>query len=86
MDLRDFKIAGPFGRSIQTQGEVSSRPKGDVTSAKIACANAVVEGKVRGLLVCTETARIKLKGKYIGAIDVNSWSSTKRLTWSLPDR
>jgi cytoskeletal protein CcmA (bactofilin family) len=71
MDLRDFKIAGPFGRSIQTQGEVVISPKGDVTSARIACANAVVEGKVRGLLVCTDTARIKLKGKYVGAIDVN---------------
>jgi cytoskeletal protein CcmA (bactofilin family) len=71
LDLRDFKIAGPFGRSIQTQGEVIITSKGDVTSARIACANALVEGKMRGQLICTDTATIRIKGKYLGAIDVN---------------
>lgn len=71
IDLRHFKIAGSFGRSIQTQGEVVITSKGDVTSTRIACANAFVEGKMRGQLVCTDTARIKLKGKFLGAIDVH---------------
>jgi cytoskeletal protein CcmA (bactofilin family)/predicted RNA-binding Zn-ribbon protein involved in translation (DUF1610 family) len=71
LDLRDFKIAGAFGRSIQTQGEVIITSKGDVTSARIACATALIEGKMRGQLVCTDTARIRVHGKYLGVIDVN---------------
>ncbi len=71
VDLRDFKIAGPFGRSIQTQGEVAISPKGDVTSAKISCGSAVVEGKLRGILYCTGVARLKVQGKFQGHVEVN---------------
>jgi cytoskeletal protein CcmA (bactofilin family) len=71
IDLSDFKIAGPFGRSIQTQGEVVLSSKADVTSAKIACGAAVIDGKLRGLLVCTGEARVKLQGKFLGDIDAH---------------
>jgi cytoskeletal protein CcmA (bactofilin family) len=69
IDLRDFKIAGSFGRSIQTQGEVIITPKGDVTSGKIACGSAFVEGKMRGMLVCTGTVRVKVKGRFLGGVE-----------------
>ena len=71
IDLSDFKIAGPFGRSIQTQGEVVLSSKADVTSAKIACGAAVIDGKLRGILVCTGEARVKLQGKFLGDIDAH---------------
>ena len=69
VDLSDFKIAGPFGRSIQTQGEIVITAKGDVTSAKLACGAAVIEGKVRGQILCTGEARMKLQGKFLGDLD-----------------
>ena len=71
VDLRDFKIAGPFGRSIQTQGEVVLSSKADVTSAKIACGAAIIEGRLRGVLVCTGEARVKLQGQFSGTIEAN---------------
>ena len=71
IDLSDFKITGPFGRSIQTQGEVVLSSKADVTSAKIACGAAVIDGKLRGMLVCTGEARVKLQGKFLGEIDAH---------------
>ncbi len=71
IDLRDFKIAGPFGRSIQTQGEVVITSKGDVTSSRIACREAVIEGKLRGTLSCTGVARVRLHGKLTGAIETH---------------
>jgi cytoskeletal protein CcmA (bactofilin family) len=71
IDLRDLKIAGPFGRSIQTQGEVHITSKGDVSNARVACGSALIEGKMRGSLLCTGVARVKLKGKLLGAVEAN---------------
>jgi cytoskeletal protein CcmA (bactofilin family)/predicted RNA-binding Zn-ribbon protein involved in translation (DUF1610 family) len=71
LDLRDFKISGPFGRSIQTQGDVIISPKGDVAGARIACGSAIVEGKVKGTIFCTGTVRVKLNGKYLGALETH---------------
>src|SRR5688500_7145953 len=71
IDLRDFKIAGSFGRSIQTQGEVIITSKGDVAAARIACGSAYVEGKLKGVLFCTGTARVRLHGRFLGGIDVH---------------
>lgn len=71
IDLRDIKIAGPFGRSIQTQGDVHVTSKGEVSSSKVACGSALIEGKMRGTLVCTGTARVKMKGKLLGAVEAN---------------
>jgi len=70
IDLSDFKITSTFNRSVQTQGTVHITSKGDVTSAKVACAEAYIEGKLRGNLFCTGNTHIKMKGKLLGALDV----------------
>ena len=69
IDLRDFKIAGPFGRSIQTQGEVVVTSKGDLSSSRVVCREALIEGQVRGTLNCTGVVRVKTRGKILGTID-----------------
>jgi cytoskeletal protein CcmA (bactofilin family)/predicted RNA-binding Zn-ribbon protein involved in translation (DUF1610 family) len=69
IDLRDFKITGPFGRSIQTQGEVLISSKGDATSQRILCGSARVEGKMRGQMLCTNTVYLKMQGKLQGSIE-----------------
>ncbi len=72
IDLRDFKITGPFGRSIQTQGEVFIGKKGDATSQRILCGSAIIEGRLRGHLLCTGIVRLKTEGKLMGAIESES--------------
>ncbi len=72
IDLRDFKIGGPFGRSIQTQGEVHVLPKGEISAAKVACNSAFVEGKLRGTLFATHEVRLKSKEKLSGAIETRT--------------
>jgi cytoskeletal protein CcmA (bactofilin family)/predicted RNA-binding Zn-ribbon protein involved in translation (DUF1610 family) len=69
MDLRDFKIVSPFGRSVQTAGEVHIAQRGDVTSTRLMCGSALIEGSLRGCLVCTGTARLKIKGRLTGLLD-----------------
>jgi cytoskeletal protein CcmA (bactofilin family) len=69
IDLRDFKITGPFGRSIQTQGEVIITNKGDASSQRILCGSALIEGKMRGQLLCTNTVSVKIQGKLQGSIE-----------------
>jgi len=71
IDLSDFKIAAAFSRSVETQGKVRILPKGDVTSARIACSEAYIQGKLRGNLFSTGEVRVKLKGKLPGGLDVN---------------
>jgi cytoskeletal protein CcmA (bactofilin family)/predicted RNA-binding Zn-ribbon protein involved in translation (DUF1610 family) len=78
IDLRDFKISGPFGRSIQTQGEVIITSKGELTSAKVSCGHAVIEGKLRGNLSCTGTVLVKLHGKILGSLDAHTLIIEKR--------
>jgi cytoskeletal protein CcmA (bactofilin family)/endogenous inhibitor of DNA gyrase (YacG/DUF329 family) len=78
IDLRDFKITGNFSRSIQTQGKIIIGPKGDVTSSKIACGEAVIRGKLQGNLLCSGKVRIKFKGRVIGALDVKHLVVEKR--------
>ncbi len=78
IDLREFRIAGPFGRSIQTQGEVIITSKADVASSRIACGSALVEGKFKGFLLCTGLARLKLHGKFLGSINAEKLLVEKR--------
>jgi len=78
IDLRDFKITGPFGRSIQTQGEVFVTSKGEITSSKIACGTAFLEGKLRGNLTCTGTVSVKMHGKLFGSIEAHQLIVGKR--------
>lgn len=69
IDLTDFKISTTFSRSIQTQGALIVTSKGEVTSTKVSCGSAIIEGKVRGNLNCSGAARIRLKGSIAGCID-----------------
>lgn len=78
IDLRDFKISGPFGRSIQTQGEVLITSKGEVTSSKVACGSAIIEGKLRGNLSCTGTVAVKMHGKLLGSVETHQLLIEKR--------
>ncbi len=69
MDLRDFKITGPFGRSVQTAAEVHVSPRGDVTSTRLMCGSAYIEGSLRGCIVCTGTTTLRFKGRLAGLLD-----------------
>jgi cytoskeletal protein CcmA (bactofilin family) len=69
LDLRDLKVAGPYARTIQTQGDVTVTPKGDLASVRVACGNAWIEGKVRGRVVCLGTVHVKLKGTMLATIE-----------------
>ncbi len=69
IDLRDFKITSPFSRSVQTAGEIHISPKGDLTSTKVTCGSANIEGSLRGYIVCTGTASVRVKGRMTGGID-----------------
>lgn len=71
LDLRDLKVAGPYARTIQTQGTVTVTSKGDLSSVRVACGEAWIEGKVRGRVVCSGECHIKLKGPMIGIIETN---------------
>ncbi|MEO6786799.1 MAG: polymer-forming cytoskeletal protein [Chthoniobacteraceae bacterium] len=77
MDLRDFKITSPFGRSVQTAGEVHIAPNGDVTSTRLMCGSAFIEGSLRGSIVCTGRARVKIKGRFTGMLDAQHMAVEK---------
>ena len=78
MDLREFKIAGPFGRSIQTHGQVVVTPKGDVASSRIACGSALIEGKVKGSIICTGNIQVRFRGKFLGSVETEKLQVEKR--------
>ena len=78
IDLRDLKISGPFGRSIQTQGEIHVTSKGELTSARAACGTAILEGKLRGTLICNGVVRVKTHGKILGGIEAHDLVIEKR--------
>ena len=78
IDLSDFKINTAFSRMIQTQGTVSIGPKADVTSSKVACREAYLQGKLRGNLLCTGTAHVKWKGKVSGSLEAKHIAIAKR--------
>jgi cytoskeletal protein CcmA (bactofilin family) len=69
IDLRDFKITSAFNRAIQTQGSVHVTSRGDLSSPKIACGSAVVEGKLRGNLLCNGKTQMRFNGKIYGSIE-----------------
>lgn len=77
IDLRDFRISGPFGRTVQTQGKVTILPKGEVTT-RILCGSGRIEGKMRGTMVCTGTLEVKLDGRLAGQLDAEHLLVEKR--------
>jgi cytoskeletal protein CcmA (bactofilin family) len=69
LDFRDFKVEGNFNKSIETHGTITITKTGELTSPKVACAAAVVMGKVNGNLVCSTTAHVRTKGRVLGSIE-----------------
>src|SRR5258708_7316660 len=68
IDLRDYKIATSFSRSIRTRGDVHLMAKGDLSSTSVICSSAIIEGKLRGNLECEESMTINLVGRIPGRI------------------
>jgi cytoskeletal protein CcmA (bactofilin family) len=68
LDFRDIKVDGPFSKTIETHGVITITKSGDLTSPKVACAAALVIGKVNGNLVCSTTAHVRTKGRVLGSI------------------
>jgi cytoskeletal protein CcmA (bactofilin family) len=68
IDLRDYKIATSFSRSIRTHGQVHLTAKGDLSSSSVICRSALIEGKLRGNLQCFGTATINFSGKIPGRL------------------
>src|SRR5436853_5199565 len=68
IDLRDYKIATSFSRTIRTRGDVHLASKGDLSSTSVICNSAIIEGKLRGNLECEDSMTINLVGKIPGRI------------------
>ena len=68
IDLRDYKIATSFSRSIRTHGEIHLTAKGDLASTSIRCRSALIEGKMRGNMHCAGTVTINYVGKIPGRL------------------
>jgi cytoskeletal protein CcmA (bactofilin family) len=67
IDLRDYKITSGFSRSIRTRGNVHLSGKGDLGSSSVECQSALIEGRLRGNLLC-DTATVNFSGKIPGRI------------------
>jgi cytoskeletal protein CcmA (bactofilin family)/DNA-directed RNA polymerase subunit RPC12/RpoP len=68
IDLRDYKITTSFSRSIRTRGDLHLTAKGDLNSTSVICTSALLEGKLRGNLVCEESATVNFCGKIPGRL------------------
>jgi cytoskeletal protein CcmA (bactofilin family) len=68
LDFRDIRVDGNFSKSIETHGTITITKSGELTSPKVACAAAVVQGKLNGNLVCSTTAHVRTKGRVLGSI------------------
>jgi cytoskeletal protein CcmA (bactofilin family) len=68
IDLRDYKITTSFSRTIRTRGELHLTSKGDLSSTSVTCKSALIEGKLRGNIHCSESAVIDFVGKLPGRL------------------
>ena len=71
LDLRDYKVTASFSRAIRTHGMVHVTAKGDLSSTNVVCRSAVIEGKLRSNLHCTETVTISHSGKIPGRLSAS---------------
>lgn len=69
IDLTDFEITGPFTRNIRTRGDIHLGPKGDLSSTRTDCTDALIEGRLRGDLLASGTVRLACKQKIIGILE-----------------
>ena len=72
IDIQDYRIVGNFSRSIRTRGKVIVTGKGDLSSNRVICDSAEIQGAMRGSLVCTGSVHIKIRGKITGSIQAKS--------------
>ena len=77
IDLQDYKVSGSFSRNIKTRGSVYVSPKGDLSSSKIICAEAVIHGKMRGNMQCQGKVVIKFQGRLSGSLEAGSLTIEK---------
>ena len=68
IDLRDYKITTSFSRLIRTNGQIHLTAKGDLSSSNVTCRAALIEGKLRGNLLCLGRATINFVGKIPGKL------------------
>jgi cytoskeletal protein CcmA (bactofilin family) len=77
IDLQDYKINGSFSRNIKTRGSVYLGPKGDLSSSKIICTDAVIHGKMRGNMLCYGKVVIKFQGRLSGSLETGALTIEK---------
>jgi cytoskeletal protein CcmA (bactofilin family)/ribosomal protein S27E len=68
MDLRDYKISTAFSRAIRTHGQVHVTASGDLSSSSVVCRSALIDGKLRGSLHCTEKVEFRAPAKVQGKL------------------
>ena len=78
LDFRDVKIDTNFSKTIETHGTVTITKSGELASAKVSCSDALIAGKVNGNLFCTNTARVRSKGRVVGSIQARQLIVEKR--------
>ncbi len=69
IDLQDYKINASFSRNIKTRGSIYLGVKGDLSSSKIFCTDAVIHGKMRGNMQCRGKVVIKFQGRLSGSLE-----------------
>ena len=69
IDLQDYKINSSFSRNIKTRGNLYLGSKGDLSSSKIICSEAILHGKMRGNLHCDGPVTIRAQGRLFGTIE-----------------
>jgi cytoskeletal protein CcmA (bactofilin family) len=78
IDLRDYKIATSFSRSIRTRGDLHLTAKGDLSSTSVICHSALIEGRLRGDLQCCGPATINFVGKIPGRLTAEQVTIEKK--------
>ncbi len=68
MDLRDYKINTAFSRAIRTHGQVHVTATGDLSSSSVVCRSAIIDGRLRGTLHCTEKVEFRAPAKVQGKL------------------
>jgi cytoskeletal protein CcmA (bactofilin family) len=68
ISLRDYEIAEPWNRRIQTRGDVTILKTGSVTSGTIQCHNLTVLGSLSGSVDCSGDFIIRSHGKILGKV------------------
>ncbi|MBV9642010.1 MAG: polymer-forming cytoskeletal protein [Verrucomicrobia bacterium] len=72
IDLQDYKINSIYTRTIRTGGRLIITSKGELINRRTFCGSAVIEGPMRGNLICTGAVRIKVNGKVNGSIEAKA--------------